>query len=111
MNRTGRLAWAFLAIVAFACPTWAQQFGRLDVKPGEFRQISIGPAYRMIRVCNDFGSLGTVVAAIGDGWSRTLSPGDCLEDAGNEISLRNRSDSSATITFKSSGSSWMQREK
>lgn len=111
VNRAPRLVCVLLATVAFVGSALAQQFGRIEVGPGEYRQVSIGPAYRMIRVCNDFGSPGTVEASISDGWVRTLQPGACLEDAGSSIAVRNRSAQPATVTFRSSSSSWMQREQ
>ena len=103
--------WTIAAATLLAGAGWAQQFGTIVVRPGEFREVSIGPSYRMIRVCNDFNSPGTVEASISGGWSRTLQPGACLEDAGSAIAVRNRSGQPATVTFRSSSSSWMQREK
>jgi len=103
--------WTIAAAGVFAGTGWAQQFGTIVVRPGELREVSIGPAYRMIRVCNDFNSAGTVEASISGGWTRTLQPGACLEDGGNGIAVRNRSGQPATVTFRSSSSSWMQREK
>jgi len=90
-----------VAAILFAGSALGQTFGSVTLSPGQSRQISIGPAYRNIRVCNDLTSRGSVIATIRAGWSRTLSPGECMEDSGNSFYLQNRSGSSALIDYKS----------
>jgi hypothetical protein len=92
---------AGMAASCLAGLAFGQTFGSVMIGPGQTRQISIGPAYRAIRLCNDFTSTGSVIATIRAGWSRTLSPGDCMQDSGNAFSLQNRSGSSALIQYKS----------
>jgi hypothetical protein len=79
----------------FARSALGQAFGSVTLAPGQVRLVSIGATYRTIRVCNDLTSSGSVIATIRTGSSRTLSPGECIQDSGNMFSLQNRSASPA----------------
>ena len=88
-------AWPVLCLVlalggVSACaqgssPNYGQDFGTISLAAGQAQQVWIGPNYRLIRVCNDFGSAGTVAAVIDEQPSATLPPGRCVEDYGNRI--------------------------
>ena len=96
-----RYACLAVAMILFAGPALGQTFGSVTLSPGQSRQISIGPGYRNIRICNDVTSGGSVVGAVRTGWSRTLSPGECMQDYGNTFYLQNRSSSPALVEYRS----------
>src|ERR1700690_2413768 len=75
-------------------------FGTVALKQGETRQISIGPTFRDMRVCNDLKSTGPVVIKVGSSWERTLRVGQCAEDRGNMIYFRNLASGIARITYR-----------
>ena len=77
----------------------APGFGNVSLTSWQARNVSIGPKYRNIRVCNDGASNGPVIATIRTGWSRTLSPGACLKDRGNSFLVENQGGSSVRVTY------------
>jgi len=101
--RLARLAFASLVIVLasmFAGNAHAQTFGTVALKQGETRQISIGPTFRDMRVCNDLKSTGPVVIKVGSSFERTLRTGQCAQDRGNMIYFRNLASGIARITYR-----------
>jgi hypothetical protein len=96
---------AALILAAFASTlprnALSQTFGNLTLGAGQSRQISIGPTFRDMRVCNDLKSTGQVVVKIGSSWDRTLKPGHCAQDRGNMIYFRNLTLGTAKITYRS----------
>jgi hypothetical protein len=96
---------AALLLAAFASTlpgsALGQTFGNVTLVAGQSRQISIGPTFRDLRVCNDLTSTGEVVVKIGSSWDRTLKPGLCAQDRGNMIYFRNLTLGTAKITYRS----------
>jgi len=80
--------------------SYGQQFGVVSVAAGETKQVWTGVAYRLIRVCNNVESSGTVAVLIDDRQSITLGPSICTEDYGNTIEMQNQSAYGATITYR-----------
>jgi hypothetical protein len=107
MKQPGILARLAAALVAAVVITMAagtahsQNFGAITLGMGESRTVSIGPTFRDLRVCNDATSAGQVVVKIGSSWDRRLSPGQCAQDRGNMIALRNGIRGTAKITYRS----------
>jgi hypothetical protein len=81
-------------------PNYGQDFGTISLAAGQAQQVWIGPSYWLLRVCNDFGSAGTVTAIIGEQPSATLPPGHCVEDYGNRIQFTNTGGGAATLTYR-----------
>ena len=81
--------------------SYNQTFGAITLAPGQSQSYAIGISFRLIRVCNNFESRGTVIARIGDRWSTTLGPGRCTESTGNTLQLTNNSGASATVVYRS----------
>jgi hypothetical protein len=102
--RLARLAFAGLVIIVLASMTaggaHAQTFGTVALKQGETRQISIGPTFRDMRVCNDLKSTGSVVIRVGSSFERTLLVGQCAQDRGNTIYFRNLAPGLSRITYR-----------
>ncbi len=102
--RLARLAFAGLAIIVlaglFSGNAHAQTFGTVTLGQGETRQISIGPTFRDMRVCNDLKSTGSVVIKVGSSFERTLRAGQCAEDRGNVIFFRNLASGISRITYR-----------
>ncbi len=82
-------------------PNYGQDFGRISLQAGQAQQVWIGPSYRLLWVCNDFSSAGTVVAVIDGQPATTLPPGRCDEDYGNRIQFTNTGGGSAVVTYRS----------
>jgi len=74
-------------------------FGNVSLASWQARDVSIGPKYRNLRVCNDMASNGPVVVTIRYGWSRTLNPGACLKDRGNSFLVENQRGSPVRVTY------------
>ncbi len=102
--RLARLALAGLVIILLASllagNAHAQTFGSVTLKQGETRQISIGPTFRDMRVCNDLKSTGSVVIKVGSSFERTLRVGQCAQDRGNMIYFRNLAPGISRITYR-----------
>jgi hypothetical protein len=102
--RLARLAFAGLVTIVLASMSMgsahAQTFGTVTLKQGEVRQISIGPTFRDMRVCNDLKSMGSVVIKVGSSFERTLRAGQCAEDRGNMIYFRNLAPGTSRITYR-----------
>ena len=102
--RLARLAFASLVIVVlasmFAGNAHAQTFGTVTLGQSETRQISIGPTFRDMRVCNDLKSTGSVVIKVGSSFERTLRVGQCAQDRGNMIYFRNKALGTSRITYR-----------
>lgn len=80
---------------------YGQGFGTVSLAAGQTQQFWMGPSYRLVRVCSDFGSTGTVTAVIDDQPTTTLPPGRCTEDYGNGVRLTNTGGGTATLTYRS----------
>jgi len=98
------VAMLFVALSAAGCATpsgtqGAPGFGNVSLTSWQMRDVSIGPRYRNLRVCNDSASNGPVVVTIRYGWSRTLNPGACLKDRGNSFLVENQGGSSVRVTY------------
>ena len=102
--RLARLAFAslvFLVLVILSSgDAHAQTFGTVTLKQSETRQISIGPTFRDMRVCNDLKSTGSVVIRVGSSFERTLRVGQCAQDRGNMIYFRNLAPGISRITYR-----------
>jgi hypothetical protein len=80
-------------------PAAAQDFGSVRLQPGQMRTVKIiRPGD--IRVCNDRASAGTVEVTIVPRYTRSLQPGECVEDRGWEIDFSNQSASQATVVYR-----------
>jgi hypothetical protein len=99
--RLSRCLSALVAASFFASSAFGQAFGTVTLAPGQARQISIGPAYHNIRICNDMTSGGSVIATMREGSPRILLPGECLLGRENLFYLENRSGSPALIQYQS----------
>jgi len=80
--------------------SYGQQFGAVTIAAGETRQVWTGVAYRLLRVCNNVESSGTVVVVIDDRPAAILAPSLCTEDYGNRIEIKNQSASAAKLTYR-----------
>ena len=102
--KLARLALASLVIIVLASlsvsSAHAQTFGTVTLKPGETRQISIGPTFRDMRVCNDLKSTGSVIIKVGSSFERTLRVGQCAQDRGNMIFFRNLAPGITRVTYR-----------
>jgi hypothetical protein len=102
--RPARLAFSGFVIVLLASipagNAHAQTFGTVTLKQGETRQISIGPTFRDMRVCNDLKSVGSVIIKVGSSFERTLRVGQCAQDRGNMIYFRNLAAGISRITYR-----------
>lgn len=102
--RLVRLALAGLVVSVLASMSMgnahAQTFGTVTLGKGEIRQISIGPTFRDMRVCNDLTSTGSVVIKVGSSFERTLRAGQCAQDRGNMIYFRNLAPGTSRITYR-----------
>lgn len=90
------------AAMLSAAPAGAQNFGTVTLKPGETRRIPIRGfhGYVPVRLCNDFTSSATITAVIHPRDPRTLTPGECTEDSGDEIEVTNRAGGEAMVVWK-----------
>jgi hypothetical protein len=80
--------------------------GTFTLAPGESRTLRVSTVYRVIRICNDVGSSGTIEGAVGDYPAVTLAPGVCNANSGqysDRITVHNVSSSPATGLFQSAG--------
>ncbi len=93
---------ATIAATLAAAPAVAQNFGSVTLKPGETRKIPIMGfhGYVPVRLCNDFTSSATITAVIHPRDPRTLTPGECTEDTGDEIEVTNRGGGEAMVVWK-----------
>jgi hypothetical protein len=102
--RLVRRAFASLVIIVAsgiaAGNAHGQTFGTVTLRQSETRQISIGPTFRDMRVCNDLTSTGPVVIKVGSSWERTLRAGQCAQDRGNMIYFRNLAAGTSRITYR-----------
>jgi hypothetical protein len=78
----------------------AAQFGSFALKPGAAQQFQIGSTYLNLRVCNDFGSAGSLSATIGGHDPYVLAPGECTENSGDNILVQNRSDGDVAGVYR-----------
>src|SRR5271167_2582424 len=62
---------------------YGQSFGTVSLAAGQTQKVWMGPSYRLVRVCSDFSSTGTVTAVIDDQPAAILPAGRCAEDYGN----------------------------
>jgi hypothetical protein len=85
-----------------ASPAGAQNFGTLNLNQGETAKVRIMGfhGYLPVRQCNDLTSTATVTAVIHPRDPRTLTPGECMEDTGNEIEVTNRGGGQAMIVWQ-----------
>ena len=80
---------------------YGQSFGTVFLAAGQTQQVWMGPSYRLVRVCSDFNSTGTVIAVIDEQPAATLPPGRCTEDYGNGVKFTNAGGGTATLTYRS----------
>ena len=81
-------------------PNYGHDFGTISLAAGRAQQVWIGPSYRLLQVCNDFGSSATIAAVIDDQPSTTLPPGRCTQDYGNRIQFTNTGSGAAKLTYR-----------
>ena len=103
--RLPRYLSALVAAGFFAGSAFGQTFGTVTLAPGQARQISIGPSYRNIRICNDMRSYGSVIATVREGSPRALLPGECMQARESLFYLENRSGFPALIEYTSAAES------
>lgn len=89
----------------FASAALGQTFGTVTLAPGQDRQVSIGPTYRNIRICNDMMSAGSVIVTVREGSPRDLSPGECMQARESVFYFENRSGFPAMIKYACSAES------
>jgi hypothetical protein len=68
----------------------AAEFDHFRLAPGEASQVQTGATYQSYRICNDLGSPGPLQVAMGDRLAQALKPGECTEDSGDTLHLRNQ---------------------
>ena len=94
--------WMVLAVVAagpFGSGALAGDFGTTSLAAGEVRTIRASVASHDIRICNDMGSAGDLVAVIGGANPVRLTPGMCERDRGDRFELRNTSTGTIVSTY------------
>jgi hypothetical protein len=79
----------------------AARFGSLILTAGVTQSIYTGTSGYNMRVCNDFYSIGSVVATISGNAPHDLSPGKCAEDIGDRLVVQNHSSGPARVDFRS----------
>lgn len=93
--------WLALAVLAIASsPAMANYLGSVALDPGQRQEIYVGTTAQNMKVCNDFSSLGSVVATIAGNPGHDLSPGQCAEDIGDRVALENHSSGGARIMYR-----------
>ena len=80
---------------------YGQSFGTVSLAAGQTQKVWMGPSYRLVRVCSDFNSAGTVTAVIDEQPPATLPPGRCTEDYGGGVQFTNTGGGTATLTYRS----------
>jgi hypothetical protein len=90
-----------LAFALFARPGVgaAVDFGIVTLDAGTAKTVSIGGSGRMLRVCNEANSAGSVLVTIGDNAPHYLESGLCAEDVGERLTFRSLG-ASATVDYK-----------
>ena len=78
----------------------AGDFGSTTLAAGEVRTVRTSVTYRDIRVCNNAGSEGDLIAIIGGNDPVDLTPGMCVQNWGDRITMRNESASTIASTYK-----------
>jgi hypothetical protein len=81
----------------------AAQFGGFSLKPMEAQQVQIGSRYLNMRVCNDLGSAGSLSVGVGNHDPHILAPGECMENAGDNIRLQNQAAGMVAGTYQPFG--------
>jgi hypothetical protein len=100
MKRSTGIAIALIGAGVAALPALAAtEWGSFSLRPGETQQISVGPAARELRVCNDANSTGHIAVTVGTHEPRLLRPGFCGEDIGDMIVASNPGDGPAFGTY------------
>jgi len=99
MRITGMMG-VLIAVACLTTQAGAMEYGSFSLKPGEIREVRTGSTYRQLRVCNESGSGGAIVAVIGDHEPHTLGPGLCAEEYGDTIKLQNGSSGVASGTYR-----------
>ena len=93
----------------------AQNYGSFFLKPGETQRLGATAAPLELRVCNDYGSGGTLSVAVGAHEPLTVRPGLCIYDLTGVIIATNEGSGMATGTWGFSqghnGNDRMQRFK
>jgi hypothetical protein len=80
---------------------YGQSFGTVSLAAGQTQKVWMGPSYRLVRVCSDFNSTGTVTAIIDEQPPAALPPGRCTEDYGGGVQFTNTGGGTATLTYRS----------
>ena len=79
---------AAIATNTLACRAWdagAGDSGAVLLSAGQTFSVRINGIYRDIRVCNDLGSAGDLIATISHNEPVRLAPGDCRFSQGDRI--------------------------
>jgi hypothetical protein len=74
----------------------AQDYGRFSLKPRETQQLGATAPPRELRVCNDYGSGGTLSVAVGAHEPLAVQPGLCIYDLNGVIIATNEGSGVAT---------------
>ena len=85
----------------FSAQAAGANFGTVTLKAGETHTVGIGSTGRDMRVCNDLSSSGPVLVTIGNNVPHDLSPGLCVEDMGDRMTIQSHASGLATVDFKS----------
>jgi hypothetical protein len=96
----GRIALAILTADLLGSSVLAGDFGSSTLAAGEVRTVRTSLTYRDIRLCNNAGSDGDLVAIIGGNDPVRLTPGMCVQNRGDKFTMRNESTSSVVSTYK-----------
>jgi hypothetical protein len=78
--------------------------GTFTLAPGQTRTIRVAYTYRVIRICNDVSSPGSLEGAVGDYPPVTMPPGVCNANTGDysdRITVHNPSDATVTGLYQS----------
>jgi hypothetical protein len=85
------LIFATLAAMLLGGKAHAGDSGAVTLSVGETFSVRINGVYRDVRVCNNVGSAGDLVAIISRDDPVRLTPGACLSGHGDRVDLRNDS--------------------
>jgi len=100
MKRIPGIVRILIAMCFVATQAAAMEYGSFSLQPGAVQEVRTGSTYRLLRVCNDIGSAGAILATIDDREPHTLAPGLCVEDLGDVIKLQNQATGVATGTYR-----------
>jgi hypothetical protein len=92
-----------LVVIPLGQKAFAGDSGAVLLLPGQTFSVRINGVYRDIRVCNDSGSGGDLIATISRNDPVWLAPADCRFSQGDRIELRDGSSGAVRAIYLVTG--------